>query len=599
MYSREMKGAEKETTTSPDVPFWYLKWRLELNAQPEHEELTLPLNSLADPWGCTPRQVRRRLADLQERGLIEYRPGQGRGNLTQIRFLTSLRDQVLQQSRALAEQDQTTALIRLINLPMSPELRWEASGELRQMLGWRHSSSGRDVFRTVWRGDLPPIDPWYCFLTFTAHVVGQLGDTLLRSDPETAGVQGHLAHHHETLDHGRTWVLHLRKGVRFHHGRELTAQDVVHTFRRFQASDANYGFLLESMLEITARDRYTVQIELQAPNLFFPTFLTNVALVILPYDVPFDEHTWTATGPFQLIGRTPEHLHFRANDDYFLGRPLLDEVDILLLPTAGTGRLSLYKGEGEPGDVEYRELEQGVTYLMVNDREGGPMTDRNLRRAVAGLFDLNRMGTDLGRDLNRLLPATGFLPHRSSGAPKPLIDVRASLRASDYAGQSLKLLYLGKKNFRHFQEAEWLQIEARKAGITLEIDHWPFADVFAQAGPIAGADLILCNEVFSRDLHLSFIAALKDTNLVFRRGLPADVLNHIDAHLQAIQAQDHAHREHLMAALEHWLMQEGWVTFLYHRVNVHYHSPFLQGLNLQSFGEADWRTLWLRPSTTA
>ena len=162
----------------------------------------------------------------------------------------------------------------------------------------------------------------------------------------------------------------------------------------------------------------------------------------------------------------------------------------------------------------------------------------------------------------------------------------------------MKLLYLGKGNFRHFQEAQWLQAEALKAGITLEIDQWTFADVFAQAGPTAGADLILCNESFSSDLHLSFIAALKDTNLAFRRVLPVDVLESIDDQLRAIQAQDHAGRERLMGELEAWLMQEGWVTFLYHRVTVFYHSPLLQGLNLKSFGEADWRTFWFRPEST-
>ncbi|ULH13981.1 ABC transporter substrate-binding protein (plasmid) [Deinococcus sp. KNUC1210] len=590
-----MKGAQKETTAPADVPFWYLKWRLALEPQPEQDVLILPLSSLADAWSCTTRQVRRRLADLQQRGLVEYRPGQGRGHLTNIRFTTSLRDQVLRQTRKLAEHDQTTALIRLINLPMTPELRWEASGEVRQMLGWQQLPSGQDVFRSIWRGDLPPIDPRYCFLTFTAHVVGQLGDTLLRSDAATGEVLAHLAHHHETPDRGLTWRLHLRKGVRFHHGRELWAQDVVETFTRFQASDANYRFLLEDMCAVSAADRYTVQIELRTPNLFFPTFLTNVALVILPHDLPFDEHTWVASGPFRLIHRTAEHLHFRANDAYFLGRPLLDEVEILLLPTAGTGRLSLYKGAGEPGDVEYRELEQGVTYLMATGRDGGPLHDRNLRRAVAGLFDLERMAADLSRERDLLLPATGFLPHRSVGAAKSRVDIQALLHASDYAGQALKLLYLGKKNFRHFQEAAWIQAEALNAGITVEIDHWPFADVFAQTGPTAGADLILCNESFSSDPHLSFIAALKDTNLAFRQGLPAHVLNHIDDQLRAIQAQDGTGRERLMGELEAWLTQEGWVTFLYHRVTVFYHSPQLQGVNLKSFGEADWRTLWFRP----
>ena len=54
-----------------------------------------------------------------------------------------------------------------------------------------------------------------------------------------------------------------------------------------------------------------------------------------------------------------------------------------------------------------------------------------------------------------------------------------------------------------------------------------------------------------------------------------------------------------MGELEAWLMQEGWVTFLYHRVITFHHAPLLQGLNLKSFGEADWRILWFRPENGA
>src|SRR5436190_23739426 len=39
-----------------------------------------------------------------------------------------------------------------------------------------------------------------------------------------------LAERWEMLDGGRTWKFHLRKGVKFHNGAELTAEDVRYTF---------------------------------------------------------------------------------------------------------------------------------------------------------------------------------------------------------------------------------------------------------------------------------------------------------------------------------------------------------------------------------
>lgn len=52
-----------------------------------------------------------------------------------------------------------------------------------------------------------------------------------------------LAHHWESNDDGTQWVFHLRKGVRFHHKRELTAHDVVFTFNRLRNRSMNEWLL--------------------------------------------------------------------------------------------------------------------------------------------------------------------------------------------------------------------------------------------------------------------------------------------------------------------------------------------------------------------
>jgi len=593
-----VKRGEKETAANPDVPFWYLRWRLaENDRQDVGVWFAQPVLVLAETWCCTPRQVRRRLSELQQQGRIEYRSGRGRGHVTQLRFLRPARDELLRASKLLAEAGDTPVLIRLLNLPMPAALRLEAAGPLRALFGWSSPEQGRDVFRYMWRGDLPPIDPLCCYLTFTMNLISQLGDTLLRYDAKTQQVQPHLAHAHETTDGGRTWTLHLRKGVRFHHGLELTATDILHTFQRFQTGPANYAFLLADLVSVRALDPYTVQLELGEPNLFFPVFLTNAALVILPHDVPFDERVWTATGPFRLTDRKEERLQFQANDRYFLGRPLLDQVEVLLVQGPSAGVLSLSKEPSTPEDVPALEIEPGATYLVASGQPDSPLADRHLRLALTSLLDAQRMWTDLGRAPDAMLPARSFLPDRSRRSPvPPPLDARTLLSESGYQGETLRMLYLGKADYRFQKEAAWLQERAREVGIVIEIFPWLFEEVFHSEEAMVGADLILCTELFSDEPHLSFIAALKDTNLPFRHLLPEPVLGELDARLRVIQSLDFGGREEQMGELEQWLTREGWVTFTYHRVGTFHHAPHLKGLNMAAFGEADWRTLWFRPA---
>jgi peptide/nickel transport system substrate-binding protein len=61
-------------------------------------------------------------------------------------------------------------------------------------------------------------------------VLKPMYENLLTRDPKTGELAPMLAEKWQVLDSGRTWKFHLRKGVRFHNGAELTAEDVRFTF---------------------------------------------------------------------------------------------------------------------------------------------------------------------------------------------------------------------------------------------------------------------------------------------------------------------------------------------------------------------------------
>ena len=101
---------------------------------------------------------------------------------------------------------------------------------------------------------------------------GCMFDNLIRRDPRDSGktIIPDLAHSWEIAKDGKTYTFHLRQGVEFHDGAELTADDVKATFDRIakppQGVSIPRSVLFRAVSEIAAPDKYTVQFKLAEPR---------------------------------------------------------------------------------------------------------------------------------------------------------------------------------------------------------------------------------------------------------------------------------------------------------------------------------------------
>jgi peptide/nickel transport system substrate-binding protein len=101
---------------------------------------------------------------------------------------------------------------------------------------------------------------------------GCMFDNLIRHDPRDSGktIIPDLAHSWEIAKDGKTYTFFLRKGVQFHDGAELTADDVKATFDRIakppQGISIPRSILFKTVSEINARDKYTVEFKLSEPR---------------------------------------------------------------------------------------------------------------------------------------------------------------------------------------------------------------------------------------------------------------------------------------------------------------------------------------------
>src|SRR5215467_4770307 len=96
-------------------------------------------------------------------------------------------------------------------------------------------------------------------------VLKPLWENLVSRDPKTGELIPMLAERWQVTDGGRTWKFQLRKGVHFHDGRELTAEDVKFTFasiaREGSANSLSTEFRLIKSMEIEGRHAITIHFE--------------------------------------------------------------------------------------------------------------------------------------------------------------------------------------------------------------------------------------------------------------------------------------------------------------------------------------------------
>jgi peptide/nickel transport system substrate-binding protein len=164
------------------------------------------------------------------------------------------------------------------------------------------------------------------FANFTLQQ--NLYDTLIRYDQNLKPLPG-LAERWVVAPDGQSVTLTLRKGVKFHSGKDLTSADVVKNFEKAADKDRGHNMYpaVTNVAEVTAPDAGTVLIKFKkvSPEVYD---LLQAMAIIEPAAMDSLKNRGSGTGPFKFAEWVPgDHTTLERNTAYWnQGTPWADRV---------------------------------------------------------------------------------------------------------------------------------------------------------------------------------------------------------------------------------------------------------------------------------
>lgn len=320
----------------------------------------------------------------------------------------------------------------------------------------------------------------------------------------TDPAEGFLAESWTLSEDGKTYTFSIRPGMSFHDGTPVDANAVVRSLtRQTNPDDPSYveGLYMHTAFttgrkNITAADEMTVVVELEAPDATYLYRLFHPSAVIISTKALDELQQGIATnlvsaGPFKLEKFTPgAEAQLVAFEQYYLGRPHLDEIVIRGYPDEGAMLSAIEAGEVNfapyPPSSAIPRLQQDASKKVVAGEPvvdlflaccmlNGPTDNKDVRKAIN--YAVNRENLieavlyGLGEEPATLVGPTelGFDPSGKEISRQDLAKAQEHIAASGLA-TPIPLTFTYESNRFWPQMAELIKGDLETVGFAVTLD---------------------------------------------------------------------------------------------------------------------------------
>ncbi|MGU3399933.1 ABC transporter substrate-binding protein [Brucellaceae bacterium D45D] len=306
---------------------------------------------------------------------------------------------------------------------------------------------------------------------------------------------------------GKVWEFTLRENVMFHHGIEMTADDVAFTLSKErlwgEKPIAPRGkTFTEGFVRVEATGKYTVEIETANEDPYMPQKLSGMFAYVVPkkhyLEVGADAFGQKpiGTGPYKVTTfRSGEVMVLEAFDEYWDGRPSVDKITWQIVPEYSARLAGLVSGEYDfivsvPSDqkdtvksysnIKYvSRMADNYPFIAFNTRpdpEDNPLVDPSLRYALVQGVDMKAITAALWGD-ETYHPEVPFNFEEYGKFYDPSLPVKLPFDAakakelvsnSNYQGQELRW-HITRGFYPNYDTAAEIMIEQwREIGLNVQ-----------------------------------------------------------------------------------------------------------------------------------
>lgn len=370
------------------------------------------------------------------------------------------------------------------------------------------------LLRTRLNADIRSTDPGTNRDANTDGVVAHLVEGLVAFRDDTS-IGPMLADSWDISNEGKTYTFHLRQGVKFHNGAEMTSDDVVWSLKRWLDPATQWRCLSEfgpngiaRIEKIETPDPRTVAVTLDRPTALF---LSTIArpdcgqTAIIHRDSVGADGKWIApvgTGPFKLgEWKRGQYVDLVRFDGYsarseprsgLTGAKIaqVDRVRYNIIPDSSAAKAGLLSGSLDAiSNLSIPDLEDlkgrtdvqlnvtpalGLTGILFQTRDP-LLKDVRIRHAIAlsldtpEIVDAVMQGT--ARPNNSALPIGSpfYGEVEAHGYSQNIAEAKKLLAQAGYHGQPIKMI-ANKRYSYVFDSAVLVQAMAQAVGINIELE---------------------------------------------------------------------------------------------------------------------------------
>lgn len=336
------------------------------------------------------------------------------------------------------------------------------------------------------------LDPHKAAAAGTKEILFNVYEGLLKPDKDGNNVPA-VAESYTVSDDGLTYSFTLRDNVKFHNGKDVTAEDVKYSVEKFAGiADGTDPFVSAfSVIEkVDIIDKKTVNIVLSQEDNDLPTYLAMVSAAIIPQDNADPDNTAIGTGPYKYVSRSPqENIVLEAFDKYWGEQAQIKNVTLKIVSDADSIVMNLLGGSvdlyarltvdqiAQLNDqfTVYEGTMNLVQALYLNNNVA-PFDNENVRKALCYATDVKEIleitaegkGTPIG---SSMFPAFGkyYLEELADAYPTDIDKAKELLKEAGYENGFAMTITVPSNYQPHIDVAQVLVEQYKKIGVTATI----------------------------------------------------------------------------------------------------------------------------------